>query len=545
MSEIVVYRAKGQLRVLDQAHASVTQEIDHLDKNVDRIVDQINGTFQEVSNIVENRRRDLIESVRVRRDEKRKVLKDQIENIADEKKKLAKELESCQVDVRSMVHQMKTIDEGWERQLIQPRENAFLRLNTNSSQLICDVQRCLSDFGSLAASTTFPGKSIITQLEPAATYTETKLLVKTFDLDGRPRTSGGDPLDVALHKDNSAHVISINDLNDGTYELTFRVQDAGEYIVTVDIFGRPIKNSPFLINVSSHHSPRWQLNVELHQPVKVALDGQHVLYVLDTGNNRGPSDVFRSIKGIYYNIHKYQNMASAYRIHSVRIVKDSDEVISDVTSPCLEGGTAVGMALLAGGEIAILNWRTKSITRISSKGEEIQSIDFSEFNEPIDLAVDRRGRYLIADGQKIFVFDPNLRPQFSFPTKQQTVTCVNVGLDDDILVGTTHGLLLFDGAGRHLRAISVAPPDHKGRMMVSTCAVCSESGLVISGVVDAKTNKVVLAISRYKGSFIFYMDSHGYRLRRPCGICIASGARAGQCLIVDHASNSVRMYKYK
>ncbi|KIH49258.1 hypothetical protein ANCDUO_20668, partial [Ancylostoma duodenale] len=44
----------------------------------------------EVSNTVENRRRDLIESVRVRRDEKRKVLKDQIEAITDEKKKLAK-----------------------------------------------------------------------------------------------------------------------------------------------------------------------------------------------------------------------------------------------------------------------------------------------------------------------------------------------------------------------------------------------------------------------------------------------------------------------
>ena len=46
--------------------------------------------FQEVSNLVENRRRELIEGVRQRRDEKRKVLKDQIEVISDEKKKLEK-----------------------------------------------------------------------------------------------------------------------------------------------------------------------------------------------------------------------------------------------------------------------------------------------------------------------------------------------------------------------------------------------------------------------------------------------------------------------
>ncbi|KIH43533.1 hypothetical protein ANCDUO_26460 [Ancylostoma duodenale] len=46
MSEIVVYRAKGRLRALDQAHECVSQEIDQLDKNVDKILDQINSTFQ-------------------------------------------------------------------------------------------------------------------------------------------------------------------------------------------------------------------------------------------------------------------------------------------------------------------------------------------------------------------------------------------------------------------------------------------------------------------------------------------------------------------
>ncbi|PIO70855.1 NHL repeat protein [Teladorsagia circumcincta] len=245
------------------------------------------------------------------------------------------------------------------------------------------------------------------------------------------------------------------------------------------------------------------------------MNGDHVLHVLDTGNER------------------------------VRIVKDSGEVVNDIKAPCLNGGTAVGMALLSGGDMAILNWRTKSITRLGPKGDEIQSISFSEFNEPIDLAADHRGRYLIADAQKVFVFDSNLRPQFSFPTRGQTVTSVNVGLDDDILVGTTHGLLLFDGAGRFLREIPIAPEEHKGRIMVSTCAVCPESGLVIAGVVDAKTNKAQLAISRYKGAFVFYIDSYGARLRRPCGVCVGTGPRAGQCLIVDHASNSVRMYRFK
>uniref|UniRef100_A0A158P7S4 Tripartite motif-containing protein 2 n=1 Tax=Angiostrongylus cantonensis TaxID=6313 RepID=A0A158P7S4_ANGCA len=427
---------QGRLRALDQAHVCVSQEIEQLDKNVDKILDQINCTFQEVSNTVENRRRDLIESVRIRRDEKRKVLKDQIEAITDEKKKLAKELESCQLDVRSMARQLETMDGGWERQLTQPRENAFLKLNTNSNQLIC----------ALAASTTFPGETTVELIDSASTYTEVKLIVRTFDVDGRPRTSGGDPLDVRLRHGDATLPISINDLNDGAYELSFLVQQAGEYFVDVDIFGRPIKNSPLTVSVSSHHPPKWQLPVELYQPVKVSMSGDHILHVLDTGNER------------------------------VRIVKVNGDVISDIKAPCLSGGAAVGMALLSGGDMAVLNWRTKSITRLGPKGDEIQTINFSEFNEPIDLAADHRGR---------------------------------------------------------------------GRIMVSTCAVCSETALVIAGVVDVKTNKAQIAISRYKGAFVFYIDSYGDRLRRPCGVCVGTGLRSGQCLIVDHPSNSVRMYKFK
>lgn len=46
MSEIVVYRAKGRLRALDEAHVSVNREIVQLDGNVDKIVEQINAAIQ-------------------------------------------------------------------------------------------------------------------------------------------------------------------------------------------------------------------------------------------------------------------------------------------------------------------------------------------------------------------------------------------------------------------------------------------------------------------------------------------------------------------
>ncbi|CAJ0920462.1 unnamed protein product, partial [Mesorhabditis belari] len=512
MSEIMLYRTKSRLKALEQAQTAINEEIRLLDTNADTIVDQINSAFQEVSHIIETRRRELLESVRVRRDDKRKVLRDQMESLSDEMKKLDKELESGSLDVRELGRRIREWESnGASRMDIEPRENAFLRLNTNDSQLTQEVQRCVGAFGALTASSTFPGASTIDQTESATTHTETLLKVTTCDVNGKLRNTGGDPISACIEGDGCENYnCSVKDNDDGTYDVIFRIRDPGEYRVNVKIFGRPVKNSPFLVTVESHHSPRWQLAVELRQPTRVCLQGPHIFYVLDTGNNR------------------------------IRIVKDNGDVINDIFSPCLEGGSAVGMAMIDAEHLAVLNWKTKSVNRIDTKGIVSEKMTFAEFQEPIDLAVDRRGRLLIADADKVFVFDATFRYLFSFAAKQQQITCVNVGLNDDIMVGTKHGLQLFDGAGRFLREIPVNL-EEKRSMMVTSCAVCPSTARIISGVVDPKTNRAQLAVSQYKGQFVFHIDSFGSRLRRPCGLSVAGGDRVGQCFVVDHACHTVRI----
>lgn len=74
----------------------------------------------------------------------------------------------------------------------------------------------------------------------------------------------------------------------------------------VRIFGRPIKCSPLTLTVNAHHSPEWQYDGRLLQPVRVCCAAAsleptvgkgeeppaspgpvNLLYILDTGNNRG------------------------------------------------------------------------------------------------------------------------------------------------------------------------------------------------------------------------------------------------------------------
>ncbi|GMR36589.1 hypothetical protein PMAYCL1PPCAC_06784, partial [Pristionchus mayeri] len=521
MSEIAQYRTQSRIAALKNATCNVNSEICLLDTNVDKIVDQINATFQEVSHVVESRRRQLIEMVRVRRDEKRKVLRDQLEAIQDEKKSLEKELESCSVPVRDVARRAKRslVSDG---RLLEPKENAFLRLNTDASQLIEHVEQALNGYGTLSASTTFPPECTVEETTRACVHTNTLIVLRTADVEGKRRNSGGDPVTATLSQGREGEEedipLTLKDNQDGTYDIVFRVSKAGEYTLSVAIFGRPVRNSPLSIRVSPHQTMLWEAKADFNQPVRVAIaPPNNSFYVLDTGNNR------------------------------VRILKSSGEVQRDLSAGCLEGGSAVGMALLPEGAIALLNWKTRSLSIINAQAQPVKSIVFSEFQYPIDLAVDERGRFLVADTLKVFVLDSSLRPVFSFPAndanQHQTITCVAVGIDDDILVGTTSSLLLFDGGGRLQRRISISPPGTTTSSAVTCVATCPISSRVVCGVVDSRTNRAELSVSSYKGEFLFRIGSKGSKsLRRPSGIALSP---EGNVFCVDHPTNSLRMYKFR
>uniref|UniRef100_A0A915PNH2 B box-type domain-containing protein n=1 Tax=Setaria digitata TaxID=48799 RepID=A0A915PNH2_9BILA len=540
LSEIVVYKANQCVASLNTAASNVKYETLQLDRNVDSVVDGLNASFQEICQLVENRRRELIDAVRVMRDEKQKVLRNQTELIDSYRKKLERELGNYEVDLREIGARTKRVMAATEEALAltEPRENAFLKLHMDTKKLLLEIEKSLSQFGAVSGSTTFPGHCIIELLDASSVCTETHLVLTTYDVNGKRRNSGGDPVKVEIVKakvvqGNSGESSTtgkvetmdaiIKDGEDGTYSISFRAYESCEYLVRVTIFGRPVKNSPFSVNVSNHHCPKWHFGsngagtLQLNQPVKICQDLQEQIYILDAGNNR-------NVNG---------------------------EFLKDIKSDGIKEGSTVGMAVLPSGDILTLNWRTKEVCKCSPSGELLQTMSFTEFAEPIDLCVDSHGRYLIADTArvKVFVFDSAFRPLFSFSVTSHAgltpITSVCVGLNDDILVGTCSALLLYDGGGRFMREISLCSATHSGRMMALACSVCPQTGNIVSAVVDPKKNRAYLVVCQYKGNFLFSMDSYGSRLKRPCGVFISSSLKwSGMCFVVDSVTHSVKAFQY-
>lgn len=544
LSEIVVYKANQCVVSLNTAAANVKFETLQLDRNVDNVVDGLNASFQEICQLVENRRRELIDAVRMMRDEKQKVLRDQTELIDSYRKKLERELGICEVDVREIGVRARRVMAATEEALAltEPRENAFLKLHMDTKKLLFEIEKSLSQFGAVSGSTTFPGQCVIELLDTSGVCTETHLMLTTYDVSGKRRNNGGDPVRVEVVKaklgrqtsgesvDEKVEIIdaTIKDEEDGTYSICFKAYEPCEYLICVTIFGRPVKNSPFSVNVSSHHCPKWHFGshgagaLQLNQPVKVFQDIREQIYILDTGNNR------------------------------IKVLNVNGEFLRDMKGEGIKGGSTIGMSVLQSGDILTLNWRTKELYRSDSSGGLLQTMSFTEFAEPVDLCVDTHGRYIIADTAcaKVFVFDSAFRPLFSFSVTTHAglspITCVCIGLNDDILVGTCTALLLYDGGGHFMREISLCSTTHPVRIMVLACSVCPLTGNIVSAVVDSKKNRAYLVVCQYKGNFLFSMDSYGSRLKRPSGVFIASTLKwNGMCFVVDSATHSVKAFRYK
>ena len=135
---------------------------------------------------------------------------------------------------------------------------------------------------------------------------KTIVLLETVDYHGYPRSVGGDPISAELTLIDSQAKrkplpleTEIVDLENGTYEISFRPQVEGRYSLKISVFERSIKDYPLFFDVTEHNEPvkmygrRGSGKEEFNQAVAVAVDDDGTIYVVDTGNSRIKVKVFK------------------------------------------------------------------------------------------------------------------------------------------------------------------------------------------------------------------------------------------------------------
>ncbi|CAC5356953.1 TRIM2_3 [Mytilus coruscus] len=441
MSEILLYKAHLCIKNLNHAYDTVSSEMQNLESSVEKTIEGINRSFQDLIALVDKRRHECLQWVRKIREEKRKNLREQLEIIQAEKEKVQSECDGLQyqVEVRNITKKIGDLNEKLDAtsNLSEPRENSFLKYEYRHNSALKDITKLLNDFGRIKTSTTFPALCS-GKIGEAVTHLKSTVTLLTVDYHGNPRTSGADPVGAEVRTDKGEIIESkIRDKENGTYEIQYVPTKPGKVKMFISIFNRPVKGSPFVIDVSEHNNPVMKFGSlgkgeeHLRQPVRVVTNNDsNTVYALDTGNCR------------------------------IKCLDNTGQFKSHIGPLGLESSGGTGLALTPEKNLAVINWRTKLVTVMTPDGDPLSKFTHQDFMEPIDIAVNSRGEIIVADNgaNRVFMFDPNGKLLTTFGGKGskegqfKLICAIVIGKCDEILVAD-HRVQIFSRDGKFSRVI--------------------------------------------------------------------------------------------
>ena len=224
MSEILLYKAHLCIKNLNHAYDNVSSEMQNLESSVEKTVEAINRSFQDLIALVDKRRHECLQWVRKVREDKRKILREQLDLIQQEKDKVQGECDGLQfqVEVRNITKKIGDLNEKLDATstLSEPRENSFLKYEFRHNNCMKDISRAIAEFGKIRVSTTFPALCTA-KIGEAITHLKSSVVVNTVDYHGNPRTSGADPVSTEVRTERGELIeTKVRDREDGTYEVS-------------------------------------------------------------------------------------------------------------------------------------------------------------------------------------------------------------------------------------------------------------------------------------------------------------------------------------
>lgn len=536
MSEILLYKAQQCIGKLNESAQNVLNEMQKLDQNSELAFEDINRTFQEIINIVDKRRQELLNTAKKIREDKRSILREQLNAIELEKSRLESDCSGFkyQVEVRNISKKINGLKEKLDsiNTMMDPKENCFLRFEHLHNSAIDSIQRSVDHFGSIRTSNTFPSLCIA-NIGRCSSFLRSFAHVVTFDYNGQRQKFGGDPITATLVHVDSQQSLSckLNDNRDGTYEIQFTPLKPGSYVMKIVIFGRPIKNYPLEFEVSEHINPlciygcKGSDQHQFTQPTSLAIDGENgYVYVLDTGNGR--------IKKLLPN----QCNNSPFNL------------IGHFEGNGLENRASTGIALFKSQSLLVTNWRNRNVTELNCDGQFIQQFSHTDLVEPTCISVSNSGQIMVADNasHSVFIFHPSGKFNFRITsiidskTGKSELLSVIGGMcfhpeTEEIIIADSR-ILLFSETGQFKRELY-----SENKIKGHYCGItCDKKNNLLATRVD-KYRSIIQVIDLKSGSLKFSIDSNDAKLKRPS--CLATTGD-DHVIIVDLGNNCIKKYRY-
>lgn len=176
-----------------------------LDHNADSAFEQVNARFQAAIEAIEAQRQKVLSEVKRKKDEKKKVLDDQLGIIKAEKTKVDSDVKAMEhhVEVRNITKKISDLNCKLDTvsTLSEPRENSYIeylvveRSTGESHDQAFDqkLNELVLELGQIKTSKTFPSLCRVT-MDTAIANLEMVARLTTINYEGETQSQGGDPV---------------------------------------------------------------------------------------------------------------------------------------------------------------------------------------------------------------------------------------------------------------------------------------------------------------------------------------------------------------
>jgi hypothetical protein len=176
-----------------------------LDHNADSAFEQVNARFQAAIEAIEAQRQKVLSEVKRKKDDKKKVLDDQLGIIKAEKTKVDSDVKAMEhhVEVRNITKKISDLNCKLDTvsTLSEPRENSYIeylvveRSTGESHDQAFDqkLKELVFELGQIKTSKTFPSLCRVT-MDTAIANLEMVARLTTINYEGETQSQGGDPV---------------------------------------------------------------------------------------------------------------------------------------------------------------------------------------------------------------------------------------------------------------------------------------------------------------------------------------------------------------
>ena len=357
--------------------------------NKDRAKGEIDKTFKQIADAIENRRLELIQEVEnsaIAKSTRLEIQKEGLDKIStglqlalESGNAACKEYSSTEVlAVKGTVFKASNdlLQESRSIDLL-PVSNGSLSVAIDNTQLI----ESITSLGSIVTASSYPPLCSLIDINPklaigAAKGSECVVTLQTRDEKGEDLTEGTAEVLAKVTDPSSGSEVSecvVSDLENDRYVISFNNRTVGQYQLSITIDSVSI--SPVTINVRDYTAIRYPLTT------------------VNTNNSR-PAYVATS-----HDNHHYVTFEEGF----VKVYNSNMTEVREIPKSKLGGNHLRGIAVDdQNGVMFVVSARTNQIIKATLEGEVIASVGTKgtgelQFSNPFGLCLTRDGLLLVAD----------------------------------------------------------------------------------------------------------------------------------------------------